>query len=187
MRNERQLVFLDTETTGLPEPDPVALELQPHIIEVAAIKCIDTGRTIEEVEQIHFTCKPPIRLPPKITKITGITQKDLAQSRSFAYHSTMLANFMVGVQVLVAHNAPFDKSMLRFEYTRLGRQYSFPWPPETHDTVEIAKAINGKYNSLMDLYSKAFQTEFENHHRAMSDAIALLRVYQWLRKKGHVD
>src|SRR6185312_12803109 len=91
---QNQMIVLDTETTGLPEPELVPLDQQPHIIEFGAIKLNDD--TLEQVDQMHFMVNPGIPIPPIITKITGITDADVHGKKKFASAVLPLSEFFLG-------------------------------------------------------------------------------------------
>ena len=88
------MIVFDTETTGLPAADAAPLAKQPHIIEFAAIKLDED--TLEEVSRLEFLSKPPIDLPPIITKITGITDADLGTTTVYSVGATVFQNLTAG-------------------------------------------------------------------------------------------
>jgi DNA polymerase III epsilon subunit-like protein len=96
----KQLLFLDTETTG-------NNLLTDHLFEV----CYSTGG---DVVQEMF--KPPVPISVKAQSITHITNKMVADKPSFA-DSQMKKDLQTLLQshVLVAHNAKFDIAMLAKE------------------------------------------------------------------------
>jgi DNA polymerase III epsilon subunit-like protein len=94
------LIFLDTETTGIEKID--------RITQV----CYRVGDT---VHMEYF--KPPVPVSVKSMSITHITNKMLVDKQVFA-DSTMkkdLEHMLNTGSILVAHNAPFDIGMLEKE------------------------------------------------------------------------
>ena len=175
------MLIFDTETTGLVQPALVPLAEQPEIIEFAGIKIDDF--TFEETERLTFLCKPRNPISEEITKITGITNEDLINEKSFAAYYHELANFFLGESIMVAHNLSFDHSMLRFELERIGKECAFPWPFKQVCTVEASFSINNKRMRLCDLHQLACGEDFKDAHRAMADTEALLRCVRWLISK----
>lgn len=176
------LVF-DTETTGLVEPTATPLDKQPYIIEFGAIKL--DSKTLKEVGRLSFLVKPPIPLQAKITEITGLRDKDLEKAMPFARHVMEVSNFFLGEDTIVAHNCPFDMSLLKFELMRLDRQFRFPWPPNQICTAEISMGINkGKRMRLLEMYKWATGKVLDQKHRAIDDVEALIEVIKKLRKEN---
>lgn len=144
------MIVFDTETDGLSRPEPVPLDSQAHIIEFAAIKLDD--KTLKERSRISFLCNPGVPLPPETVKITGITEEQLIGVKSFISHYDELTEFFLGERSMASHFLAFDKSMLRFELMRFGREFHFPWPPRQVCTVEASQGIKNHKLSLSDLY-----------------------------------
>jgi DNA polymerase III epsilon subunit-like protein len=177
------MILMDCETTGLVQPLATPLSQQPHIIEFAAIRLDDS--TLEEIEgkHIHFLCKPPIPLPEIITKITGLTDRDLEGKPPFVKHYRDLCEFFFGEHTVVAHNLSFDRSLLQFELMRLDRLTQFPWPYNHQCTVERTLAIKGHRLKQEELYLMATGHPAEQTHRALDDVRQLAEVVRWLRQK----
>lgn len=178
------MIVFDTETTGLPKPEGVPLELHPQIIEYAGIKLDDS--TLEEIGRFEFLANPGAPLPAIIVKITGLTDSILAPERSFGASFKKLAEFHLGERTLVAHNAAFDRYMMVLEMKRLGKMEHFPWPLEYKCTVEAAQPIFGRKAKLGEVHKHFFGAEHEEAHRAMPDVEALVRVVRELRKGGMI-
>lgn len=176
------MIILDTETTGLVQPDLVPLDQQPYIIEIGMLK-LDPG-TLEEVARYSTLIKPPIPLPEIITKITGLTDADLANERPFAEVLPEVEAFMLGTGSMVAHNMPFDKAMLRMDLQRIGRELFFPWPPKQICTVEATMHLKGKRLKLQQLYEFLFGSVPEQSHRGMADVELLATCVRELRTRG---
>ncbi|MFA5604163.1 MAG: 3'-5' exonuclease [Bacilli bacterium] len=178
------MILLDTETTGLVQPAPVPLSQQPYIIEFAALKL--NNDSLEEEGHVHFLCKPPVQLTEEIVKITGITDKDLADKKPFVSHLGQLLKFFLGESVLVAHNLPFDRSLVTFELTRLSRVNMFPWPPEHICTAEITNDIKGHRLKQEQLYEMATGHPANQTHRALDDVRQLAEIVRWLRTQDRM-
>mgnify|MGYP001558620688 FL=1 len=181
------IIVLDTETTGLLEPEATDIKLQPKIIEFAAIKLDHTAdHRLVEVDRIEFKCNPEMPLPAIITKITGLKDEDVANAPKLIEKIGELQEFFVGSQALVAHNAGFDVGIIWYELVRLGLQKKFPWPPRHICTVESTMQIKGHRLHLADLHKHLFGEKFAGAHRAMVDVEALTRCFIKLVQDGEI-
>jgi DNA polymerase-3 subunit epsilon len=95
----RRVCVLDVETTGL---DPV----RHHVIELCtAAVLVDARGKIVGVPALKWGQEDPgYPLPPKITKLTGITDADV-QGRSMC--RDQVTQFITGCDAVVAFNAAF--------------------------------------------------------------------------------
>lgn len=184
MNNKNDLIIFDTETTGLPLSDIMPVNKQPQIIEFAAVK-VDF-ETLKIKERIEFMCNPGCPLPAHITKITGITDRDLHGKMPFPAFYKELCEFFLGARNICAHNLAFDISMLKYELMRIDRLLQFPWPHNHLCTVELSFSLYKKRLHLSELHKLATGKEFAGAHRAMVDVEALLRCVRWLREKAIV-
>lgn len=178
------MIIFDTETTGLPLPSIADLSQQPHIIDFAAIKLAQVERTVrrkihlvwEEVDRFQTLINPGVPLEAVITKLTGYTDSDLKDAPSFAQALDGIANFVLGQRSMLAHNLPFDKSMLMFELERLGMVTQFPWPMKQLCAVQLYEPEFGKRPRLIQLYEAKLGKPLEQKHTAMADAEALTEI-----------
>lgn len=182
------IIVLDTETTGLLEPEAADIKLQPRIIEFAAIKLHQPagGSELMEVGRIEFKCNPEMPLPAIITKITGLKDEDVADAPKLIEKVGELQEFFVGSRALVAHNAGFDVGVMWYELVRLGLQKKFPWPPRHICTVESTMQIKGHRLHLSNLHEHLFGEKFAGAHRAMVDVEALTRCFIKLVQDGEI-
>ena len=177
------VVFFDTETTGL---DPFAGD--DRIIELAAIRLTKAGSREEMDEFIRL---PNGRtLPPKITELTGITEKVLeAQGIAEVDALARFAAMMEPGALLVAHNANFDllfaaTSCLRH---RTGRP---EWlralgACEYLDTLTVYKDRAPYPHKLANAITHyGLDGVVKNSHRAIDDVTALLAVTDAMGTEG---
>jgi DNA polymerase III epsilon subunit-like protein len=175
------VIVLDSETTGLVQPELTPLDQQPRMIEVAALKLDDT--TLEEVDHYHALINPKMLLPEIITQITGLRDSDLVGAKPFAAHYEPLVNLFLGERSFAAHNASFDRDILRFDLMRIGKLVHFPWPPVHLCTVELTQHIKGKYLNLAALFKHYLGEQMQDAHRALSDTRNLARCIREMRKE----
>jgi DNA polymerase III epsilon subunit-like protein len=178
------MIVFDLETTGLPLADGADLNLQPHITEFGAIKL---DEDLKETDVLEFLVNPGVPLDPKITKITGLTDDMLKDQKPFIAKLDQIVDFFLGERILVAHNLPFDRAILKFELERVGRILSFPWPPEHICTVEVGETVWNKKRKLGDIYLEVTGQEHKGAHRSIADVRALIEIVRWYKKEDHMN
>lgn len=153
------LVYIDVETTGF---DPKKC----RITEVAAIR-VEQGEVVGKLVSFIRIDEP---VPEVITKITGITDTDLAYAPLFEEIAPALQRILDGA-VFVAHNAKFDYSFFQAEFNRIDK----PFTSITLCTCEMARSLcppslpNHKLQTLIDHY----KFDYTERHRAYDDAAVL--------------
>ena len=177
------MIIFDLETTGLPKAEGSDLILQPKIIEFGAVKL---DGDFHETEKLEFFVNPGMQLDPKITKITGITYYMLKDEKPFIAYYKILAEWFCGEKIVVAHNLPFDRKVLRFELERYDKLTKFPWPYEHLCTVEIGETVWGKKRKLGEIYSEITGKEHKGAHRSIADVRATAEIVRWYASKGHL-
>ncbi len=175
----RTLVF-DTETTGLLKPNVADLAQQPKISEFALC---ELDREYNEVAKHSWLIYPGEDITPEITKITGLTNADLAGKPTFIEVLPEIEAAMLGCCRIIAHNMAFDHGMLINELRRLGREHAFPYPPNQVCTVQLAnELIFGRRAKMTELYEKVLGRPLAQTHRALDDVMALVdivRAQRW--------
>ena len=156
-------VVFDIETTGF---DP----FNDKIIEIGAVKM----RGKEIIGEFSEFVNPEIPIPPKITKLTTITDEMVANAEKI---ETVLPKFLefCANTTVVAHNAKFDVGFIKQKTIDQGLEYS----PSVIDTLPLARTLLPELNkyglaSLVDY----FEITLETHHRAVDDAKATAEVFQ---------
>ena len=157
------IIVFDCESTGLLAPQAAGVEHQPYLIDLYAIK-LNSEFIITNTLEVR--CKPPIAIPSEATKIHGITDADVKDSKPFIYYFSQITEFFLGSKVLVGHNLIYDKMVLYYELMRVGKTLQFPWAPGAICTVEVSQQFNGYRMNLMDLYTSLFGTGFADAHSA---------------------
>jgi len=164
----RQIAFavLDFETNGLPPGD--------RAIEVG-VACFLGGTEIATFETLIDSGMP---ISPFVIRLTGIRPEDLQGKPPFEDIWPGLAP-LLEKRVLVAHNLPFDRRILRYEVSRLG--HSQPVGTDALCTLKLARRLlpKGEPKSL-DALAERFGLEFAARHRALDDARMAGRILQRL-------
>jgi DNA polymerase-3 subunit alpha (Gram-positive type) len=167
-----EFVVFDIETTGFSS-------VNDKIIEIGAVK-IKNGEIIDSFNEF---VNPGIKIPYKITELTGITNGMVSNAETIG---EILPKFMEFSKeaVLVAHNAPFDMSFIKKNCYDLGLEVDNP----VMDTIPLCKFL---YTDLkrykLNVVAKYLGISLENHHRAVDDAKAtgeiLLCCFSELKEK----
>ena len=194
------LLFIDTETTGLPLVRGInALDkkgIWPDIVSVAW--CI-TSETGEVCKKVYSLVRPDWKIPAESIKIHGITvEYAMEHGRPLADVLAELRADLATVDTVVAHNMEFDKNVIFNAYKwRLGQEPA--WLSEaagvaaSNEICTMAKSQTelkipnpypkyGPYKSprLSELYMDTFGTEPAGQHNSQSDVQALCDIY-WRR------
>lgn len=172
-----KILVFDTETTGIPLHPNAPMRLQPHIIEFAAAMVDETGELLDEIVQLF---DPGVKLEPIITKITGLTDADLRGQPVFGECYELLRSWFAEADAYVAHNLPFDRTMVELELERLrliGRRVSdWRWPAIPICTVQENAEEWGRRPRLIELYEDVMGEPLAQTHRALDDVEALVQV-----------
>lgn len=151
-------VFVDIETSG-------GSWRSSRVIEVAAIR-YENGKVTGQFQSL---INPGQSIPYYITRITGLTDGDVAYAPTFGDISHELHVLMKGA-VFVAHNVRFDYSFLRNEFELSGLDFK----PKLLCTVRLSRALYAEHqgHSLQKLIER-HGLSVDSRHRAMSDARAI--------------
>lgn len=152
---EEDMVFLDTETTGLSFKTC-------ELIEISAARI--SGK--EVVDTFSTFVKPKMLIPPEIQRLTGIKEVDVQGAPSASVAVAQLADFVAG-SVVLAHNAVFDRSFI--QKVPGGTEVSDNWI----DTLSLSRIALPmlKSHRLQDM-AAAFGCDGVTH-RSMDDVNAL--------------
>lgn len=166
------IAIFDTETTGIPKHPLAKADVQPRIIEFGAVLVDGSG---EELERVELLLDPQQKLPPEIFKITGITDDMLLGQPTFADVYPALAAFFEAAECVIAHNLPFDMTVVNLETERFGLP-PMPWPKVQICTVQEHAEEWGRRPRLIELYEHYAGEKLDQNHRAADDCAALALV-----------
>lgn len=175
------IVFFDTETTGLLLPDNAPLNLQPKIIEFYGVRIDENFKILAEVDHLIY---PGEEISKEIEQITGIKNSDLKGKPEFEDVAHKINELFKDSDLSVAHNIGFDNGMLENEFKRvccIRNRSVFDYC-----TVDNLIPYLGHRISLGALYKKLFNASF-TAHRAKSDVFALVRIYHHLLEIGVIS
>ena len=172
---ETTFVVIDLETTG------GAPHLGAGITEIGAVKIL-RGEVIAEFQSF---IDPQHPIPGYITDLTGITNEMVFQSPTISQIFPSLLEFLGSpdTTVVVAQNAPFDLSFLKFA----ANEHSFVWPKfPVLDTAIIARKVLSREevpNCKLGTLATFFGTQTLPNHRALDDARATVDVFDGLLER----
>lgn len=155
------IVALDLETTGLDSS-------RDEIIEIGAVK-FKGSRMMEEFQTL---VNPRIRIPPVVTRLTGITDAMVRGAPLIEEILDQVSGFVGDLPVL-GHNVGFDLGFLRMQNILRNNP--------SLDTYEMASVIlpqAGRYN--LSALGQALDVASPATHRALDDARVTWAVYKEL-------
>ena len=156
-------VVFDIETTGFSP-------LVNKIIEIGAVK-VEKGNI---TERFSTFVNPEVPIPFHIENLTGIKDDMVITAPVIAEVMPEFLAFCDGA-VMVAHNADFDMSFMKYNCDRLSIPYDFT----IADTVAMARMLLPNLNRFkLDTVARALNISLENHHRAVDDAACTAEIFE---------
>jgi DNA polymerase-3 subunit epsilon len=131
------------------------------------------------VDQLISLVNPECRIPPYITRLTGISNEMVADAPRFYEIARQIVE-ITDNSIFVAHNAPFDYQFVRKEFELLGFDYS----REVMCTIKLSrKILPGHASYSLGKLCEDLGITLEGRHRAGGDALATVRLLQHLVTK----
>jgi DNA polymerase III subunit epsilon len=167
----RYVVF-DVETTGL---DPARGH---RIIEIAAVVLVEN----DPAEEFHSFVNAGKPVPKAVQEMHGITTEMLTSQPKVDEVMPKFQEF-IGSSTLVAHNADFDISFLRYEFDRLGLTLA----NRCRCTLKMSRK---RYPRLPNYrletvaaHLLGMSCEGGRRHRALDDARLTARIWLEMRRR----
>jgi len=158
----QSFIALDVETTGLDAE-------KDEIINIALVR-FENGKVADSIDLL---VKPQREISSFVKYLTGISQNELNEAKSFKEIVPQILEFIDG-KPLVAHNIAFDSKIFTLALNRNGfknREFIF-W-----DSLAIAQAAwTFESHKLVNLI-KLLNIEVAASHRALPDAEACGKVF----------
>jgi len=161
--SDTTFVVVDLETNG-------GAAAATNIIEIGAAR-VRSGRVLEEFQQLVY---PGSRLPPFITRLTGIDDTMLADQPPITAVWPRLVEFL-GDAVIVAHNAAFDLGFLNAAaLAHSGRALSQPHLC----TLRLARRLMPELRRRsLDALAGHFGILSRDRHRALGDVRITVEIF----------
>jgi DNA polymerase-3 subunit epsilon len=157
-----EFLVVDTETNGLAGD---------------ACEMTEVGAVLVGGGELHdrwsALCRTSAPLQRGIQRFTGITQAMVDSAPSLEDVLPTLAQLLTG-RVLVAHNAPFDRRVLRQAFQRIGLEW--PNPPVICTAAVARRLLPLQRKRGLGALADALGIEVELAHRALADAETCARV-----------
>ena len=191
-----RILFLDTETTGLPKNQySNALESPGNWPDIVSVSwSVYNNRQHEFIR--YFIIKPhDWIIPQESTNIHGITHEYANEhGASLGYVLEELSKDLSESDIVVAHNMQFDKNVLFASYKwRLNMNPWHFWPKDEICTMLLSEnelKLPSKFPkptklykspSLKELYEKTFMEKMpQGAHNSKQDVECLSAIY-WMR------
>jgi DNA polymerase III subunit epsilon len=169
---DNNFVFVDVETTGCsPQRD--------SIIEIAIIR-VEAGKIIRKYKSL---VNPGRNIPPEITVLTGITGDQLEKAPTFNSIASNLKLFLNDA-VFVAHNARFDYSFIKTEFSRIDESFT----AKVLCTAKLSRWFYPRFrHHNLDSIIKRFDISCDVRHRAYPDAAAIWNFFQIIKKTHGIN
>jgi len=190
-----KFLFIDIETTGLPESDRISnenLDLWPNIIQMSWIVTDSNGKILKQedylVTQHNF----------KFDNFTNrIHKHKIAKSKTHGTHIRKILSRIDSdfkkVQVIIGHNIEFDLKMLKVEYLRNGFKENFL--DKIHfctmiNTIRFCefKNENGgfKFPKLSELNMKLFNNNLEKEYNSIVNVKSICNCFWELNYRSEI-
>ena len=170
----RRLVLFDTETTGLNFARDEIIEFAAVVVEQQEGQL----RVVREYDEL-IALSPGMTVPPMIEKLTGITNRDLAE-RGIPKEQVCrdIADMLREDTLLLAYNAHFDLRFLFYLLLRSGD----PSILKGKDKLDLLTVYRDRHSyphklcNAIEVYGLAGKVV--NSHRAVDDVIATVAVME---------
>lgn len=190
-----QILFFDTETTGLPPKDAKWETDYEQFPRICQLSWIYAGR-----EENHIIRPDGWVIPQEATDVHGITN-EYAQEHGepLVYVMGKFLNDCHDAKLICGHNVYFDISTVKSEIMRVATYDQFAddalYKGKRIDTMRPAMKFvdarfsNGrlKFPRLEELYAKCFPGESFPAHDAIEDVRAVVRCLPVLVEKGIIE
>jgi DNA polymerase III subunit epsilon len=157
-----EFLVVDTETNGLAGD---------------ACEMTEVGAVLVGGGELHdrwsSLCRTSAPLQRGIQRFTGITQAMVDSAPSLEDVLPPLAQLLTG-RILVAHNAPFDRRVLRQAFDRIGLEW--PNPPVICTAAVARRLLPLQRKRGLGALADALGIDVELAHRALADAETCARV-----------
>jgi DNA polymerase-3 subunit epsilon len=187
------LLFIDTETSGLPHKWDVPYADQenwPFSVQIAWVIYSQDGKEIKK--ENHYINDDDFEISSVAYGIHGISKDFLRQhGKSRRVILQQLATDLAQYNPLVvAHFMQLDFHMIGADFYRLGQANLLQEYPRFCTLLATTKYVSNpksKYLRLDRLYFILFQEDLQNQHEALADATATAACFFEMVKLGDID
>lgn len=159
---KKPIIFFDLETTGVNIS-------HDRIVEISYIKVLPDGKE----EEAGYRVNPEMPIPAESTAIHHITDKDVADAKTFKQLAPMLVKAFTGCDFAGYNSNRFDIPMLAEEFSRAGIDFDF----SRANFIDVQNIFHKKeQRTLVAAYRFYCGGEIENAHSANADTRATYEV-----------
>jgi DNA polymerase III epsilon subunit-like protein len=190
------LLFIDTETTGLPKYAGTDFERWPRIVQLAWSLYDHGGNRGNSNSYIIYPTD--FVIPQDAASIHGITT-DRAKKEGVSLYKVLpqLNSDIDQASTIIAHNTDFDLPIVNTEFMRCKLETSL-LKKQKFCTMKTPKIISYcklpkpsgmgyKWPALNELHLQLFETEFTDCHNASADVEACAKCFFEMRKRGIIE
>jgi DNA polymerase III subunit epsilon len=186
------LLFIDTETTGLPREWHVPYSDRdnwPFSVQIAWVIYTRSGELVKT--ENHYIQDPEVDISPAAYRIHGISPGFLrlnGESRQQVLR-LLAADLKQFQPLVVAHYMQLDYHMLGAEFYRAGLDNPLEKLPIFCTMLATAPYVSNpraRYLRLNRLYYILFHRELENQHEALADARATAACFFEMLRLGDI-
>jgi DNA polymerase-3 subunit epsilon len=165
------IVAFDVETTGLRSND--------RVVSLGAwrVRSVELFSQEFAADCLHIIVDPGKPSHPRAQLVHGYSDWDLQHQRPFAEHASLVKDFLLSGDVVVAHNAGFDLSFLDREYVHLGERIELPCYCTMSGYRQSGATGRASLNAICN---EIGLKRIGERHGALEDAWLALMVYFWL-------
>lgn len=187
------LLFIDTETSGLPKKWDVPVSQPdnwPYALQISWIIYTKEGEKIKE--ENHYINEDDFKITLSSIKIHGITKDFLRKNGQPRKEvMTILANDLNQYQpMVIGHFLELDTDVTGAEFFRVAMDNPFKKLPcfcIMLATTYLVRNPRAKYLRLGDLYETLFTIPQENKHDALGDVAATAACFFELERRGDIN
>lgn len=166
-------VFVDTETTGLPQGG-----VEPRIVSIA---WMIAGAVDQPVVFRHVILRPDgFVIPDVVVRIHGIsTARAMREGVALPIVLDVFAADIAAAaaQGVVAHNLAFDRPIIEAEFSRLGRTAPFATLNAHCTMIQSRQRWPGERAGLARAFERMFGRGFDGAHDAANDVWACAQLF----------
>lgn len=151
----REVIILDTETTGITKSD--------SMIELSMLKCTYDDNGLADIGE-RFDMYESADIPEHITKLTGITNNMVCGKK---FNESGIIDFLGKDPLIIAHNAKFDRGFFERRFPVLD---NFRWVCSMDDIDWYSEGYGTKGLNLLLMQEGYYNA---NAHNALEDCYSV--------------
>lgn len=158
----KPIAFFDIESTGV-------IVGYDRIVEISILKLNPDGTQVSKTKRVN----PEIPIPPEVSKIHGIYDKDIANEPTFKQIAASLNQFLLNTDLAGYNSNKFDIPMLVDEFLRVGIDFDI----KGRRFVDVQNIFHKmEQRTLAAAYKFYCEKELINAHTAEADVTATYEV-----------